>query len=220
MLRERRITPIRKARLDASLANPLRVDQQAFVEWTRVVGLAEQTALIRKFALDHFIRWCDGRAVNGVEEIDRKLLEQYQAFLFRYRKVNGRPLALTTQVARLNPLKAFCKWLVRTERIPFNPAADLLIPFVPRRLPGRVLTASEIKRVLARPDLGTPSGIRDRAILEVLYSTGMRRMELVRIELGDVLLEQQTLFIRRGKGGRDRVLPLGKPATDWLSRYL
>jgi integrase/recombinase XerD len=87
-------------------------------------------------------------------------------------------------------------------------------------LPGRVLTTREIERILRQPDVGTSSGIRDRAILEVLYSTGVRRMELVRLELRDVLLEQGTLFIRLGKGGRDRVLPLGHRARKWINRYL
>jgi integrase/recombinase XerD len=220
MLRERRITPIRPLAEDQSLVNPLRVPQDAFVEWTRVIGLAEQTALIRRSALNHFIRWCDGQSIVGVEQITRDSLEQYQRHLYHYRKKNGRPLALTTQVSRLNPLRAFCKWLARTRQIPFNPASEFIVPSVPRRLPGRVLTSREIESILRQPDLGTPSGVRDRAILELLYATGIRRMELVLIELRDVQLEQHTLFIRRGKGGRDRVLPLGYRSCKWVQRYL
>ena len=159
MLRERRITPIRQAVEDSSRDNPLRVHQAAFLAWTRAIGLAEQTATIRRAALDYFIRWCEVRCVEHVEEITRDVLEQYQGHLFHRRKANGRPLALSTQVTRLNPLKAFCKWLARTRQLPFNPAADLIIPRVPRRLPGRVLTLSEVDRVLRQPDLGSPPGV-------------------------------------------------------------
>lgn len=220
MLRDRRITPVRTALEDRSRDNPLWIQQAAFLEWTRAVGLAEQTASIRKTALAYFIRWCDARSIRDLRGITREVLEQYQSHLFNYRKANGRPLALSTQVTRLNPLKAFCKWLARTRLTVFNPAAELIIPRIPRRLPGRVLTVSEVDQIMLEPDLTLPSGVRDRAILEVLYSTGVRRMELVHIGLRDVLPEQNTLFVRSGKGGRDRVVPLGGRARSWVERYV
>lgn len=220
MLRKRHLTPIRLRATYRSQGNGLRGHQAAFVEWTRAVGLAEQTAVIRTAALNYFIRWCEAQRINGVRDIGRDLLERYQSHLFHYRKRNGRPLAITTQVTRLNPIKAFFKWLARTRQIAANPAADLIIPRIPRRIPGRVMTVAEVERILAIPDVRSPAGIRDRAILEVLYSTGARRTELARIDLRDVLLEEKTLFIRSGKGGRDRVVPLGARAAYWLRRYL
>ena len=220
MLRQRRITPIRPPVADWAAASPLRPYQRAFLDWTRASGLAEQTALIRKMALDFFIRWCDGRDIDDVTRITTNVLEEYQGYLFQYRKLNGRPLAMSTQVTRLNPLKAFFKWLARTRQIVSNPALDLIIPRVPRRLPGRVLTITEVDRILSQPDLGTLGGVRDRAILEVLYSTGIRRMELVKIELRDIIPEENSLFVRGAKGGRDRVVPLGRRTCEWIERYL
>jgi len=198
----------------------LRADQAAFIEWTRAIGLSEQTACIRKAALGYFIRWCDVHGIRTAGEVDRSTLEAYQGYLFHYRKKNGLPLAPNTQVARLNPLRAFFKWLVRAERIEFSPAADLLVPRVPRHLPAHVLTVAEIGRVMAQPDTTTQVGLRDRAILELLYSTGIRRMELVRLDIRDVLLEQDSLIVRGGKGGRDRMLPAGRRACAWIERYL
>src|SRR5262245_42399635 len=128
MLRERRVTPIRKPVPDSSLEHPLRPQQQAFVAWTRTIGLSEQTALTRRSALDHFIRWSHRHGVQDASEITRETLEAYQAQLFQLRKRNGRPLELSTQVARLNPLKAFCKWLVRTRQLALDPASDLVVP--------------------------------------------------------------------------------------------
>ena len=220
MLRGKRITPRRKPRADPSLANPLRAHQAAFVEWTRTIGLAEQTACIRDTALNYFIRWCDARGIESLDRIDRGTLEDYQGHLFHYRKANGLPLAANTQVARLNPLRAFFKWLVRTGRTAANPAAELIIPRIPRALPSHVLTVGEVDRILAQPNLATLSGIRDRAILELLYSTGIRRTELARLDGRDVLLEQDSLFVRGGKGGRDRVVPVGRRACKWIERYL
>jgi len=220
MLRQRRITPVRQVPEDPSRASPLHVPAEAFAAWTVASGLAEQTALIRRAALGHFIRWCHGHSIESLEAITSLVLEDYQSDLSQRRKANGSPLALSTQVARLYPLKAFCKWLVRTRRIAINPAAELAVPSIPRRLPGRVMTPRETEQVLAQPDVGTPAGVRDRAILELLYSTGIRRMELVRIELRDVLLDRGTLFVRRGKGGRDRVVPIGSRANRWVDQYL
>jgi len=220
MLRQKRVTPVRTTKPLQSSDLPLRAERDAFLDWTLAVGLAEQTAAIRRSALNEFLRWCSRRSIVDACGITRDLLEQYQGHLFHRRKADGRPLALSTQVTRLNPIKAFCKWLARSRQVPFNPAADLVVPRVPRRLPGRVLTPAEADRVMHCPDTGTPSGVRDRAILEVLYSTGMRRMEVVRLSLADVLLDQCTAFVRRGKGGRDRVVPLGGRAVDWVGQYL
>jgi len=220
MLRKKRVTPRRKPKTDPSLDNPLRAHQAAFVQWTLAIGLAEQTANIRNAALNYFIRWCDGRAIRDLEEIDRTTLEEYQGHLFHYRKANGLPLAPNTQVARLNPLRAFFKWLARGEHIQFNPAADLIIPRVPRRLPGHVLTVGEVDRILAQPNVRSLAGVRDRAILELLYSTGIRRMELARLDGRDVLLQEESLFVRGGKGGHDRLLPMGPRARAWVERYL
>lgn len=182
--------------------------------------MAEQTVVIRRFALNHFILWCAENRISTLAALTRESLERYQQYLSCRRQRNGQPLALNTQIARLNPLKAFCKWLARNGHLPSNPAADLCIPRVPRRLPGRVPTVAEVRRILAIPDTTTPGGIRDRAILEVLYSTGVRRMELVGLGIHDLSLDENSVIVRSGKGNRDRVVPLGARATGWIRRYL
>lgn len=101
-----------------------------------------------------------------------------------------------------------------------NPAADLELPKVEKRLPRQVLTAHQAELILNQPDTSTPAGLRDRALLEILYSTGMRRKELVGLRLYDLDLERGTVMIREGKGKRDRLLPLGARATAWLNKYL
>ena len=194
--------------------------QECFLRWTRSIGLAEQTVAIRRFALRQFIRWCWIRGLARAEQIDRNILEEYQAHLTTRRKRNGRTLALNTQVTRLNPLKAFFKWLARSGAIQTNPAAELCVPRVPRRLPGRIPTPSEIWRIMAAPDTSTASGMRDRAILEFFYATGMRRMELARLDVSDLNLEDNSMLIRHGKANRDRMVPIGSRATKWLSCYL
>lgn len=220
MLRSKRIVPRRTAPPDPSSGNPLHVLQGQFVEWTLAIGLAEQTANIRRAALDGFIRWCDANSIADVSSITRKELDAYQRHLACYRKRGGDPLALSTRATRLHPIRAFCKWLVREGLLPDDPSRDLELPSLPRRLPRWVPSVLDVQRVLAQPDAGTPSGIRVRAMLEVLYSTAVRRMELVRLQQFDVDLAGGLVRVRGGKGGCDRIVPLGRRAATWVADYL
>ncbi len=101
-----------------------------------------------------------------------------------------------------------------------NPAAELELPRLPKRLPRAVLSVSEMERVLMQPDITSPLGLRDRAILEVLYSTGIRRMELVGLDVSDLDAERGTLLVREGKGAKDRLVPIGERAIRWTEQYL
>ena len=220
MLRPKRITPVRPAQDDPSKDNPLHRLKESFSEWTIAIGLSPQTANIRKCALGHFIRWCHDRAVDSPHAIDRDLLESYQSYLAARRKANGDPLELSTQATRLHPLKAFCKWLVRKRILGSDPSRELILPRLPKRLPRRVPSISEVMTIIASAGSDTAPAIRDRAIMEALYSTGLRRMELVRLKTADVNFESRTIIVRAGKGGRDRVVPLGTVARSWIERYL
>ncbi len=101
-----------------------------------------------------------------------------------------------------------------------NPFLTFGMPSAPKLLPGPVLTKEEVVRLLGVPRLDLPSGIRNRAILEVFYSTGMRLSECAGLGVGDVDLGRGTMAIRSGKGAKDRVVPLGKSAVRWLRKYL
>lgn len=220
MLRQKRIVPRRFAPPDPSSGNPLHDLKRRFIEWTFAAGLAEQTANIRRIALDGFIRWCDQKSIVDGSAITRQVLEDYQCYLARYRTRAGELLALSTRATRMNPVRAFCKWLARAGLLPHDPSLDLERPRTPRRLPRWVPSVMDVQRVLAQPDPATPSGIRDRAILEILYSTAVRRMELVRLREFDVDFHGGVVWVRGGKGGRDRIVPLGGRAAKWVAAYL
>jgi len=220
MLRPKRITPTPAAPVDPSKGNPLRGYEAAFLDWTQTIGLSKETANVRAQALDYFIRWCDERSIRHPGEVTRAVLERYQRYLFHYRKKGGEPLAFSTQATRLNPLKAFFKWLARERHIAYNPASELVMPKLPKRLPQYVLTVEEVERILAEPDCSKPSGIRDRAMMELFYSTGLRRMELARLKVHDLNLGHGTVMVRGGKGGKDRMVPVGSRAAAWLTKYL
>ena len=160
------------------------------------------------------------RGITRPADVTTTVLEGFQRHLWRHRKANGDPLGFRSQQQHLIAVRQLFKWLARQKRIRSNPAAELELPKGPTRLPRSFLSVEEAETVLALPDLGTPLGVRDRVVLEVLYATGIRRSEFARLALYDVSLPRRTLLIREGKGARDRVVPLGERATAWLSRYL
>lgn len=191
-----------------------------FLEASAAKGLAPRTVEIRDMALRRFIAWCRERSLDRPQDITRPILERYRRHLYHHRKPNGEPLSFATQQQRLLPVKAFFRWLARENHILSNPASEMELPRVHRRLPKHILTAEEVERILAQTALHGELGVRDRAILETLYSTGIRRSELANLRLYDVDTRNGTLMVRQGKGQKDRMVPLGKRAGQWINRYV
>ena len=193
-------------------------------EWMLVTGYSADTVRARRQALRKFIRWADERGLGDPREITRPMLERYQRFLYYYRKPEGKdagaPLTIGMQYQYLAPLKTWFRWMSREHHILANPAADLDLPRQPKRLPRSVPSVQEVEAILAEAEPGTAQGLRDRALLETLYATGLRRMELAGAAIYDVDLGRGLLWVRHGKGGRERVVPLGERAMAWLDKYL
>ena len=201
---------------DNALSHGLR----EFLDWTAAMSFSDDTVRQRSRGVRRFILWCVERGLNQPHEVTLSILERYQRHLYHYRKGNGEPLSFGSQASELVPIKAYFKWLTRTHRIPYNPAAELMLPKLPRRLPRNVLSVTDIETILNQPDVATPSGLRDRAMLEVFYSSGVRRTELARLRMIDVDTKRGSLFVREGKGAKDRLVPLGERACGWVMRYL
>lgn len=192
---------------------------QAFLEWTEVKGFSLDTKKRRQAALRRFIVWCNEREIHTPQEVTKPILERYQRYLYYYRKSDGQPMTFGSQHVMLTPLKTFFKWLTRENHILYNPASELQLPQKPKRLPKTILQSDDIETILNQPDIDTVEGIRDRAMMETLYSTGIRRMELVKLTLYDVDTRRGTLMIREGKGKKDRLIPIGERAVAWIEKY-
>jgi integrase/recombinase XerD len=190
------------------------------LEWLLVNNYAEDTAEQARWSIADFIRWAELRGIEHPMEVTRPILESYQRYLYYYRRGNGQPLTFRTQHSRLSPVRRWFRWMVRNNHILNNPASDLDLPRIEKRIPRTIFTAEEVERVMVVPDIGTPVGLRDRALLETFYSTGVRRAELIRLKLYDVDRERNTLTIRQGKGKKDRMIPIGERALAWVEKYL
>lgn len=190
-----------------------------FLEAQRVKNYAARTIENREVYLRYFIEWCEERGLSRPQDITKPILERYQRYLFHYRKKNGEPLSTRSQHTRIVPVRAYFKWLTRENYILYNPASEIDLPRLEKRLPKHVLNQQEAELILSQPDLTTAFGLRDRAILETLYSTGIRRMEVIHINLYDIDADRGTLMVRQGKGRKDRMVPIGERALDWIIKY-
>jgi integrase/recombinase XerD len=182
----------------------------AFLDRRRLDGRAASTLKNDRRALARLGRFLGWKSPREVEKQD---FERYLEHLKP--RVNR-----ATQRLYLFAAMTFFRSLAERHDILVSPAATYEPP---RKAPtplGRVLTRDEVGRLLASPDVLWPVGIRDRAMLEVLYAAGLRAIELRRAKAADVDLASKQLTVRLGKGGKDRVVPLTTEAVKWLSRYV
>jgi integrase/recombinase XerD len=189
------------------------------LEHLKVKGYSERTVGHAEWAVSDFILWSQERGVTKARDVTKPIVERYQRMLFYQRKDDGQPLTFSTQHTRLTFIKQYFRWLARRNHILSNPASEIELPKVEKRLPKYILTAAESERVMAQPDLEKPTGMRDRAILETLYSTGVRRTELAHLKIHDIDPERGTLLVRQGKGRKDRVIPIGERAAAFVEKY-
>jgi integrase/recombinase XerD len=173
----------------------------------------------RRSNLAWFNQWCVERCIERPAQITHGHVVQFQKHLFLARKPNGEAYAINGQLSVLNNVQAWCRWLVRHGHLPSNPAADLDLPKKVIYHLREPLNASEIEVVLAQPDLADPYGLRDRAILELFYATGIRRQELANLLTTDIDAERGCLYVRQGKGRKDRFVPIGERALAWVRKY-
>jgi len=200
-------------------ATPMQAMLEDYIHALEVQGFTGDTRSVRRVHLYMFERWAADRGLMEPVEVTRPVLERYQRYLFHYRKKDGKPLTFASQHSRLSALRQWFKWLTRQNYLLHNPASEIDLPRIPKPLP-RVLTASEAETILQQPNIHEPVGLRDRAILETFYSTGMRRTELVNLKLYDIDREAGIVTIREGKGRKDRVIPIGERAVAWFDKYL
>ena len=191
-----------------------------FLEWSAARAYSPRTVALRETHLLRFIRWCAERGLDRPPDVTRPVIERYRRHLYHYRKANGEALSFATQQQRLLPLRAFFKWLCKENYILSNPASELELPRVHRRLPAHILSPEDIEAVIAQTRAHGLLGIRDRAMIETLYSTGLRRAELANLKLHELDLKNGTLLVREGKGKKDRYVPLGSRAIAALKIYL
>jgi len=159
-----------------------------------------------------FLCFLKEQGIGSWEDVDRQVLRRYLLWLRQEGYVEA------SMARKLSELRSFCRYLLQEEQLHSNPFDLVSSPKLPKRLP-RYLKHEEIEALLHAPDLSTAQGQRDRAILELLYASGVRLSELVGLSLGDLSLDTGRVVVW-GKGGKERVVLLGEPAVLALRAYI
>jgi integrase/recombinase XerD len=191
-----------------------------YLSWIGAQNYSEDTLRAFRFTIGYFLDWCGERGLETPHEITRPVLERYQRWLYHYRKKNGEPMTFRSQGNRLRSLRSWFRWMTRQNYILHNPASELILPRLENRLPKYILNVEEAETILQQATPSTTEGLRDRAILETLFATGMRRMEIVNLKVYDIDHERGTVMIRQGKGKKDRHIPIGERALAWIAKYI
>lgn len=201
-------------------AESVRGTMAAFLEWCAVRQYAPAGLITTARVLRRFADWCEKRELSSPCQVTRPVLERYQRQLYYFRKPNGQPLSVAVQLTHLVHIRQYFRWLSRENYLLANPASELVLPKKGRSLPRYTMSVAEVEAVLAVPDVATLVGLRSRAILEVLWATGIRRTELASLLVWDVHFDKGTVMVRQGKGRKDRVVPISSRALSWVKRYV
>lgn len=217
----KKTTPLEQLKLKPlEPPDSLRSAMAAHLEAMAVVNSSTASLMSKARDLRLFAEWCEARSLNRAADVTRPILERYQRHLYYFRKPSGAPLSVERQLSLLSQLKGFFRWATRQNLLLANPAADLVLPKKPSRLPRFTPSVSEVEKVLQGCDVTELIGLRDRAVLELLWATGLRRTEVINLSVWDVQWEKGTVFVRQGKGHKDRVVPISARALSWLRRYV
>ena len=192
----------------------------AFLLERRVSGHSARTVEGLRQKLKRFTSWSIELGMDAAESLTGVSMCQYRHYLHAFRTPNTyKSLQASTQSQHLLALRAWTRWLIKQGHIKEDLCESLLLPRLQRRTLAVVLTEAEVRLLLEQPNVETPVGLRDRAILEALYSTAVRASELRGLNLHDVDAGRRLIHILCGKGAKDRLSPISSRAIGWVERY-
>lgn len=190
---------------------PLEIDSFLDAVWLED-GLAANTLAAYRRDLTAFAQWLHGAQGRALDQADTADIQAW----FAARHATSRA---STANRRLATLRRYYTWAVRQGRMQRDPCLQLKTAKQPARFP-HTLTEQQVEDLLHAPDTGTPLGLRDRSMLETLYATGLRVSELISLNTLDVSLTEGVVRVTLGKGGKDRLVPLGAEAQHWIESYM
>ena len=192
-----------------------------YITWLKYRNYSPQTIKLRRYYLGYFLAWCSEQEIKIPQQITLSHLEKYQKHLANSPSTRSKSGILSPQSRQqyLKHLKVFINWLEKKNYLKQNPVKEIKIEKAAKSLPRNIPDNSQIEMIINQTDPNKRLGIRDRAILEVFYSTGIRASELIRLCVSDIDCEAETLTVREGKGRKGRMVPIGTRACHWVKKY-
>jgi len=190
-----------------------------FREYLKSENVSQRTIRSYLNNVDIFSRYLREKSIENLDDISRDVIDQYQIDMSTKNIYTKQYLSLKTQMCRLCALIKFFKFLYGKAIIEINPISHIKLPKVPKRQISNFLTYKEVLSILKAADTKDLLGIRDKAILELLYSVGLRNEELRNLTINDIDFNNQIIRII-GKGNKERIIPIGTVALDYIEEYL
>jgi integrase/recombinase XerD len=191
-----------------------------FIQFMKVRNFAKRTIAHNGWKLKKFIRFLVQNNIFNIDLITKETIRSYQIELYQMINAKGLQNSVGYQNGMLSTTKQFTQFLHKRDYLVSDPAKDIEYAKTPKTLPRSILTTSEARKIIHAPNVKTIIGYRDRVILEILYTSGIRKQEIDNLILGDVDYHDGFLRIDNGKGGKDRIVPLGRIACRYLENYI
>jgi integrase/recombinase XerD len=208
------------SRLSRVLGDKMDVWKVKYFNHLKVLGYSPETILSHQWRLRPFWDYLKAQGVKEPKQITSALVRNYQTFLFELINAQGKQNNVSYRNNLLETVKRFLRFLNEEGLLDKDPGEGVDYAIEPKRLPRFVLSEAEMRRLLNAPDKHTVLGYRDKTILEVFYTNGIRRSELINLKLTDIDLEAGLMRVNAGKGNKDRVVPIGKVALRYLKHYI
>jgi integrase/recombinase XerD len=191
-----------------------------YLELCLAKGQSSDTVRGKRGGLKKFFTWCLERNGTYIDQIDLDLMDDYAAYLNSYRKaLDNQPLSLAQKRNLLTFVKTFIKYMNVKKLLPTNPLENIELPSKGQQIPKSLYSVNEIETILEQPLLFGIKGLRDRAILETFFATGIRRGELVKLNIDDIDFNGKLVRVH-GKGNKERLVPISLRGCEWLAFYI
>lgn len=191
-----------------------------YIRSLKVRNFSIRTIAATTWKLNKFLDYLTAQGIDLVDRISAQTIRDYQMSLYQSINRKGRPNTVGYQNGLLSTAKNFTRYLKENDYIVSDPGRNVAYAKEPKRLPRGILTPAEARKIIHAPDTTTVLGYRDRTIMEVLYSSGIRKSELNNLTLADVDYHDGFLRIIEGKGRKDRIVPIGRIACRYLENYI
>ncbi len=194
---------------------------EKYRESMKVRNLAEKTITGVIRYLNKFFEYMEKEhTVTELDQITKDVIYDYQVYQYEKTNKSGKLNSVAEQNNAIKPVKQFFRFLKEYDYIVSNPACGIAYAKEPKRLPRGVLSQSEARKILHAPDITCAIGYRDRTVMELLYTSGIRKSEVINLKLTDIDYDDGLLRIGQGKGKKDRIVPIGKIACRYLENYV
>ncbi|MDX6768953.1 MAG: tyrosine-type recombinase/integrase [Elusimicrobiota bacterium] len=200
----------------------MREAKDRYMAWMISTGYAEDTLKGAHHDIEWLYRYLDESKVERLADVVPEMLMEYIVWL-RETRGFGHPykkLSSAHMYHRILGVRKFFQWAADHGLVLYDPAQDLEMPRVHSQLPQTIVTQQEARRILDAPDLTSPLGYRDKAVMELLYSGGLRKREMLKLKVADVDFVGHAVTIWQGKGRKDRIVPIPPSSLEYVKEYV